>query len=150
MPVTSANAQGNAVPLASSAAPQENASMNVPPLKNAFKGKFLIGTALNYPALQGKAPMDVAIATTHFSAFTPANSLKPDFTQPAEGRFTFAEGDRLVEIAEKCGATPIGHVLVWHEQTPAWFFQGPNGQPADRELALARLRKHISTVVGPL
>ena len=148
MPVTSANAQGNAMPATPSAAPQKNAPQNVPPLKNAFKGKFLIGTALNYPALQGKAPMDVAIATTHFNAFTPANSLKPDFTQPVEGRFTFAEGDRLVEIAEECGATPIGHVLVWHEQTPAWFFLGPDGQPANRELALARLRKHIATVVG--
>ena len=148
MPVTSADAQGQAIPSASNAAPQENPSQNVPPLKNAFKGKFLIGTALNYPALQGKAPRDVAIATTHFNALTPGNSLKPDFTQPAEGRFTFGEGDRLVEIAEKCGAAPIGHVLVWHEQTPAWFFRGPDGQPADRELALARLRKHISTVVG--
>src|SRR6185436_18185607 len=64
---------------------------DVPPLKEAFRGKFLIGTALNYPALQGKAPMDVAIATRHFSALTAGNSMKPAFTQPAEGRFTFAE-----------------------------------------------------------
>src|SRR4051794_3544972 len=100
----------------------DRAPRDVPPLKDAFNGKFLIGTALNYPALQGKAPMDVAIATTHFNAITPGNSLKPDFTQREEGRFTFGEGDRLVEIAEKCGATPVGHVLVWHDQTPAWFF----------------------------
>src|SRR5262245_47596507 len=33
---------------------------DVPPLKEAFQGRFLIGTALNYPALQGRAPMDVA------------------------------------------------------------------------------------------
>ncbi len=121
---------------------------NVPPLKAAFEGKFLIGTTLNYPALQGRAPMDVAIATTHFNAITPANSMKPDALQRVEGQFTFADGDRLVEIAEKSGATPIGHVLVWHEQTPAWFFQGPDGQPVSRELALARLRQHIATVVG--
>src|SRR4051812_9770139 len=101
---------------------QQHAPWDVPALKDEFKGKFLIGTALNYPALQGKAPMDVAIATTHFNAITPGNSLKPDFTQREEGRFTLAEGDRLVEIAEKSGATPIGHVLVWHDQTPAWFF----------------------------
>jgi endo-1,4-beta-xylanase len=30
---------------------------------------------------------------------------------------------------------------------PRWFFQGPGDQPAGRELALARLRKHIATVV---
>src|SRR4051812_21389559 len=97
-----------AAPDISSAAQEKKAPRDITPLKDAFKGKFLIGTALNYPALQGKAPMDLAIATKHFSAFTPANSMKPDFTQPTEGRFTFAEGDRLVEIAKENGATPIG------------------------------------------
>src|SRR5438552_15214116 len=72
-------------PRAPSDAQQHLAPWDIPPLKEAFKGKFLIGTALNYPALQGKAPMDVAIATTHFSAITPRNSLKPAFTQPEEG-----------------------------------------------------------------
>ena len=147
VPLTSANAQGNAKPVPA-ATPQKKAPWDVPPLKNAFQGKFLLGTALNYPALQGKAPMEAAIATTHFSAITPENSLKPDALQRTEGQFTFADGDRLVEIAEKCGATPIGHTLIWHSQTPAWFFQGPNGQPVTRELALARLRQHIASVVG--
>ena len=121
---------------------------NVAPLKGAYKGKFLIGAALNYPALMGRAPMDVAIAQRHFDAITCGNSMKPDFTQPEEGRFTFEQGDRCVEIARKSGAAVIGHTLVWHSQTPAWFFRGPDGNPPDRELALARMRKHISTVVG--
>lgn len=124
------------------------ADPKVSPLKDAFKGQFLIGTALDYPALRGRAPMDVALATTHFDAFTPGNSLKPDSVQHIEGQFNFTDGDRMVELAEQCGATPIGHTLVWHQQTPKWFFQGPDGQPVSRELALARLRKHIATVVG--
>ena len=148
MSLLTSSAQEKALSATSSAAQKKNAPWNVPSLKNAFKGNFLIGTVLNYPALQGQAPIDMAIATTHFNALTPANSMKPDALQRTEGQFTFAEGDRLVEIAEKCGATPVGHVLVWHEQTPAWFFQGPDGQSVSRELALTRLRKHISTVVG--
>lgn len=147
-PVTCAVAQGKGSPVTLNTVPQNSAMRNVPPLKNAYRGKFLLGAVLNYPALQGKSPMDVDLATTHFDALTPANSMKPDALQRTEGQFTFADGDRLVEIAEKCGATPIGHVLVWHEQTPAWFFQRPDGRPVGRELALARLRKHISTVVG--
>ena len=147
-PAACTNAQGKTVPVHANAKAQKNALSDVPPLKNAYKGKFLLGSVLNYPALQGKAPMDVDIATTHFNALTPANSMKPDALQRTEGLFTFTDGDRLVEIAEKCGATPVGHVLVWHEQTPAWFFQGPDGQPVSRELALDRLRKHIATVVG--
>jgi GH35 family endo-1,4-beta-xylanase len=37
---------------------------------------------------------------------------------------------------------------VWHSQTPAWFFRGPDGGLPSRELALARMRKHIAAVVG--
>lgn len=118
------------------------------PLKSAFQGKFLIGAVLDFAALGGRDPIAVGIATTHFSAFTPANSLKPEPVQPKEGEFRFAEGDRLVELAQKSGATPIGHTLVWHGQTPRWFFEGPDGKPVTRELALERMRKHISTVVG--
>lgn len=129
----------------------QNTPANAPkvaPLKDAFKGQFLIGTTLDYPALQGRAPLDVELATTQFNAITPANSLKPDSVQHIEGQFNFKDGDRLVELAEKSGATPIGHTLVWHQQSPQWFFEGPDGKPASRELALARLRKHITTVVG--
>ena len=42
----------------------------------------------------------------------------------------------------------VGHNLVWHQQTPAWVFQGADGTPADRETLLARMRDHIHTVVG--
>ena len=128
------------------AAEQDSSSSNVLPLREAFKGKLLIGTALD--VRQRGSPLDISIATTHYNAITPENSMKPMALQPSEGRFNFAGADRLVEMAEKSGATPIGHCLVWHSQTPRWFFQGLNGQPAGRVLALARLRKHITAVVG--
>jgi endo-1,4-beta-xylanase len=121
---------------------------SAPSLREAFQGKFLLGTILNYPALRGSAPMDVGIASAHFNALTAENSMKPDFLQPEEGRFEFAEADRLVEIAERVGAAPIGHALVWHQQTPKWFFEGPDGAPVSRELALRRMRRHIAMVVG--
>lgn len=120
----------------------------ISPLKESFKGKFLIGTILSNVALQGTAPAEVALAGTHFGAFTAENAMKPDAVQPAEGRFTFEQGDQLVKIAEQSGATAVGHCLVWHSQTPGWFFAGVNGQPVTREVALARMRTHIATVVG--
>jgi endo-1,4-beta-xylanase len=117
-------------------------------LRAAFKDRFLIGVAFDVWGGPRPGSLDIGIATTHFNAFTPENSMKPMATQPAEGRFNFADADRLVELAEKSGATPVGHCLVWHAQTPRWFFQGPDDKPAGRELALDRLRKHIAGVVG--
>ncbi len=124
------------------------AQVTVPALKDSFRNTFLIGTALNYDALQGKQPHKVAMAQKHFSAFTPGNSLKPDFTQAREGVFTFEQGDRLVDLAKQSGATVVGHTLVWHSQTPSWFFTAPDGKPVSRDLALSRMRTHIKTVVG--
>ena len=116
--------------------------------QRCFKGKFLIGAVLGGELRQGNANRNVAIATRHFSAITTANEMKPQSLQPREGQFTFATADRFVELAEQKGITPIGHTLVWHNQTPGWFFEGVNGQPLTRDLALARLRTHIKTVVG--
>jgi len=148
-PSATARAQEAAGPAAPAAEQPDRAARDVAPLKDAAKDAFLIGAALDYPRWrQGRESMDVAIATTHFSAITPENGMKPMALQPVEGRFTFDNADRLVELAEKSGATPIGHCLVWHSQTPRWFFQGPDGQPPDRELALARMRSHIAGVVG--
>jgi endo-1,4-beta-xylanase len=42
----------------------------------------------------------------------------------------------------------VGHTLLWHQQTPASVFTGPDGSPIGREALLARLRTHIQTVVG--
>lgn len=120
----------------------------IPALKDAFKGKFLIGTALSWQALQGGEPRSLELARQHFDAFTAENSMKPEAIQPHEGQFNFTDGDRLVQLAEECGAIPIGHTLVWHEQGPPWMFEGRHGAPMDRELGLKRIREHIAGVAG--
>ena len=137
-----------ATPQGANAPPAADAAAALPPLRDAFKGKFQIGAAVDYKQLRGEDPRSLATAQRHFDALTPGNSLKPDFTQPAEGKFTFDDADKLVEIAQKSGAQVVGHTLVWHSQTPKWFFEGEGGNPPSREVALARMRKHIATVVG--
>ena len=42
----------------------------------------------------------------------------------------------------------VGHVLLWHQQTPAWVFAGNGGGRPSRDALLGRLRAHIETVVG--
>ncbi|RYG54171.1 hypothetical protein EON80_32000, partial [bacterium] len=59
-------------PPTTDAAPQVLAvpTNGVMPLKNAFKGKFLIGTALSSSVLQGNSEEKAALSLKHFDAFT--------------------------------------------------------------------------------
>ncbi len=121
---------------------------SVPPLREAFAGRFLVGAALDWRQSAEGGTLATDIACRHFDAFTCENGMKPEATQPEEGRFTFELGDRMVAAAERCGATPVGHTLIWHSQTPAWFHTGPDGRPVSRDLALERMQTHIATVAG--
>jgi endo-1,4-beta-xylanase len=53
-----------------------------------------------------------------------------------------------VEFGQKNNMFIIGHTLVWHNQTPDWFFKDENGQPKTKEAQIERLREHIKTVAG--
>jgi enterochelin esterase-like enzyme len=114
--------QGGAASIVSS--PKESAAAKTPPLKNAFDGKFRIGTILSTGALQGRNPLDVTIAQTHFSAMTPENSLKPGSVQPTEGNFTFAEETGWSRSRRKAGRLRSGTRLSGTHRPPAGFSRG--------------------------
>ena len=63
-------------------------------------------------------------------------------------RFTFEAADRYVAFGRDRGMAVVGHNLVWHSQTPRWVWDDPRGARADRDTMLARMRTHITTVVG--
>jgi endo-1,4-beta-xylanase len=119
-----------------------------PALKDLMPPGILVGAAINQRQSDGVDTAGVAIITKQFDATTPENLLKFQSVHPAADRFTFDAQDRYVAFGESHGMTVIGHNLVWHQQTPAWVFAGENGAPADRDTLLARMREHITTVVG--
>jgi len=41
-----------------------------------------------------------------------------------------------------------GHCLIWHSQLPRWFCMDENGEDVTPEVLKARMKNHISTVVG--
>ena len=84
----------------------------------------------------------------HFSSITAENEMKPFALQPREGEFHWDVSDRFVAFGEKNKMKIIGHCLVWHNQTPRWFFVNADGSKADRETLIARMRAHIHAVVG--
>jgi endo-1,4-beta-xylanase len=74
--------------------------------------------------------------------------MKPEGLQPREGDFTFTQADKLVDYALAKGKKVRGHTLVWHNQTPDWFFRGSGVKGlATREELYARMEKHIKTVM---
>lgn len=123
-------------------------AQRIPALKDLYAKDYLLGTAFDFRTPQEFSPAELEIIKTQFNTITPENSMKPGSLQPAEGQWNWAVADRLVEFCESNKMTLIGHTLVWHAQTGAWMFEGENGQPVKREVAIERLRKHIHTVVG--
>jgi endo-1,4-beta-xylanase len=119
-----------------------------PTLKEAFKGKFLIGVALNAAQFAERDERGAAIAKTQFNSISPENVLKWEAVHPQPDKYDFEAPDRYVAFGEKNTMAIIGHTLVWHYQTPRWVFEDAQGKPTDRETLLKRLHDHIQTVVG--
>jgi endo-1,4-beta-xylanase len=118
-----------------------------PPHHGGAKG-LRIGAAINQTQSDGGDPQAIAIVTRQFDTISPENVLKWEKVHPQPDRYAFEPADRYVDFGTKNGMFVVGHVLVWHQQTPAWVFAGKDGRDADRETLLARLHEHIATVVG--
>ena len=117
-------------------------------LKDAFAGKFLIGTALNIEQVAGTDSIGARVAKEQFNSIVAENCMKSMFLQPQDGVFDFADADRFVEFGEQNNMFIVGHVLVWHSQAPAWFFTDDKGKDVSREVLIERIKNHISTVVS--
>ncbi|HTY39150.1 MAG TPA: endo-1,4-beta-xylanase [Bacteroidota bacterium] len=114
-------------------------------LKEVYAGKFLIGAAGD---LKGYSDAELANIKTQYDILTPENCMKPQPIHPSENTYNFTTPDSMVDWCQRNGVKVWGHTLLWHGQTGRWFFLAPDSQPATRELAMERLKKHIFTVVG--
>ncbi len=54
----------------------------------------------------------------------------------------------VMSIGEDHNMYIVGHVLIWHSQTPAWVFRDAVGELTCRDTLLKRMKDHIFTVVG--
>src|ERR1041384_2281250 len=46
--------------------------------------------------------------------------MKWDATEPSQGRFTYTNGDRILNQGLSNGSKVRGHALLWHAQQPGW------------------------------
>jgi endo-1,4-beta-xylanase len=119
-----------------------------PYLKEAFAGKFYIGTALNTNQILEKDTVSCRIIKTQFSAIVAENCMKSEVIQPKEGVFDFSLADKFVDFGMKNNLFITGHTLIWHSQAPRWFFTDDKGNEVSREVLIERMKKHIYTLVG--
>jgi endo-1,4-beta-xylanase len=117
-------------------------------LQGAFRDAFMIGAALAPQQFTEADTASVSLIRREFNAITPENVLKWERVHPQPDRYDFGPPDAYVAFGERHGMFIVGHTLVWHSQTPRWVFQNAQGQPLTRDELLARMKDHISTVVG--
>ncbi len=120
------------------------------PLKKVYRDDFQIGAALGerylfQPYEQNENAL--RLLKREFNCVTSENLMKPASLRPAPGKFNFERSDQFVKLAMKLDLDVVGHVLVWHSQTPKWFFEDENGKPVSRDELIKTLHKHIKTVV---
>ena len=129
----------------------------IPSLKEFYKDDFHIGAAVA-PHWIFRPDCDGALRK-HFSSLTAENVMKPcevldhaaTLASGSETRaaFNFAPAEPIMAYAQKNGMAVRFHTLVWHNQTPRWFFtegwsDAPDAPLADRETMIRRLENSIA------
>ena len=117
-------------------------------LKEAYEDAFLIGTAVNEEIVSGEDKAAQDLVARQFNTITIENAMKAGPINPEPGVFNYGPADSFVDFGEKHDMFIVGHTLVWHNQTPDWFFQDEQGRPNTPEAQTERLRNHIKTVAG--
>ena len=139
---------------------------DIPSLKNVYADHFKVGTAICASNLASPSYMD--LVEKHFSdSITFGNELKPDSVLDQNATLAYVEenGDdtnpqvtlsAAKSLLDYCGKNNIpvrGHVLVWHSQTPDWFFKEgftDEGDWVSKEKMLVRMENYIKNVMEKL
>ncbi|ATO12698.1 1,4-beta-xylanase [Micromonospora sp. WMMA2032] len=107
-----------------------------------------IGTAVDMDALADPAdPRYRELAGSEFSTVTAENAMKWESLEPTRGTYNWTPADQLVDFARQHGQRVRGHVLVWHNQLPAWLTDGVADGSIDKAELRRILRDHITAVV---
>ncbi len=132
-----------------------------PSLKELYKSQFLIGLAVPDKVLD--TPVYSRLFEQQCSSMTMENEMKPAYIMDeaaSKGNLgeykehvalNFQSYKNGLEYAKKHGIAVRGHTLVWHSQTPDWFFYegyDVSGELAGRELMLKRMENYIKEVIA--
>ncbi|MCH5309050.1 MAG: endo-1,4-beta-xylanase [Prevotella sp.] len=111
-------------------------------LKDAYKDYFMIGVAVNQRNVTN--PEQQALIKQEFNSITCENDMKPEPTEPSEGKFNWDNADRIANFCRANGIKLRGHCLMWHSQIGKWMYE----DNPTKEVFFERMRKHIHAVVN--
>lgn len=133
---------------------------DIPSLKEVYADAFDFGCALGYQEAINKTRME--FYASQFNIMTHGNELKPEnvFDQMTSRQLAkkdetavavkFDSALPLLRYAQENGIKVHGHVLLWHNQTPATFFRKGyeiTAELCDRETMLGRMENYIKGVM---
>ncbi len=126
-------------------------------LKDAFAEDFKVGACVSVSTLTDEDSL--AFVQKEFSSITMENEMKPENLLDQKGCEESRDGmpsidtDKLEKVlsAAKASGIPLrGHCLVWHNQTPDWFFcqdyEASNPQ-VDKATMRKRMEAYIKKVL---
>ncbi len=131
------------------------------PLQN-LATSFKVGSAIAGNSEEASALYDadmVGILQKHYNTTTLTNLMKPVFLLDEEASKASADGmpavsfescDRALKFCQDTGIQMRGHVLVWYNQTPKWFFHegyDVENDLVDKATMQARMESYIKQVI---
>lgn len=136
--------------------------MDFTPLYEIHKDYFKIGVGIVSYEI-GRTEY-TSIVKQHFNSITMGNEMKPDYILDyetcrkdiekynLEPAIRYDNLDVGLKFAKENGLGLRGHTLVWHSQTPDWFFREDYSKDesaplASKEVMLARLNSYIRQVI---
>lgn len=171
VPSASAEAPGTQTTTPASSTPAEDDS-----IRKAYEGIFpYMGSCVNYNAgMQLQDEQTLSFVKKHFNSITLENEMKPEailggevdpltkeealalgyvvpdnYTEEVIPRLEFETVDQVLKIAHDNGLKVRAHTLVWHSQTPGWFFtkEYANKKDTTPEIMDARLEFYVRSVM---
>ncbi len=138
----------------------DSAALDSVTLKERYADTFMIGCALPLDLM--KNPISSGLFLEQFNSITMENEMKPDamlnqtacikalpasYTEPV---LSLSKLDSILSFAQENGIKMRGHTLVWHSQTPKWFFTEDytaNGALVSKEVMLQRMESYIRQMI---
>lgn len=117
-------------------------------LKSAYADAFMMGCAINSQIVSGRDSRSTEIILQQFNAVSPENDMKAEVIHPRPDTWNFEPADRFVKFANDNNLWSLGHTLVWHNQTPDFFFNHPDGTPKTKDEMVETMRSYIEKVAG--